>query len=85
MKAGLIQYTIRGVSKTVDRALRRRVREEQKSLNQVLLESVERGLGLEASPKVFRNLDFIVGTWVEDPEFDAALAEQDVVDEEQWR
>ena len=85
MKRKDVQYTIRDVPPAVDRALRRRAREEEKSLNQTLIESVERGLGLEAGPTVYRNLDFIAGTWVEDPEFDAALAEQDVVDEAEWR
>jgi len=85
MKRRAIQYTIRDVPHAVDRALRRRAREEQKSLNQTLVESVERGLGLEASPTIYRKLDFIAGTWIEDPEFDAALAEQDIVDEAEWR
>jgi hypothetical protein len=42
------QYTIRSISAHVDRALRERSTHEGKSLNEVAIEALERGLDLEA-------------------------------------
>lgn len=79
-----VQYTIRGVPNSVDKALRARAKKENKSLNQVALEALQAALGLD-KPKVYTDLDEFIGTWVEDPEFDKAIAEQDQIDEEMWR
>jgi plasmid stability protein len=78
------QYTIRGVPAFVDRALRARAKKEDKSLNQLALEALQQALGLD-KPKAHTDLDEFIGTWVEDPEFDKAIAEQDQIDEELWR
>lgn len=79
-----VQYTIRGVPAFVDRAIRARAKKENKSLNQLALEALQQALGLD-KPKVYTDLDEFIGTWVEDPEFDKAIAEQDQIDEEKWR
>jgi plasmid stability protein len=79
-----VQYTIRGVPDFVDRALRARARKEKKSLNQVALEAIQQALDMDKS-KVHTDLDALIGTWVEDPEFDKIMAEQDQIDEESWR
>ena len=80
-----IQYTIRGIPSGVDQALRRRGRQEGKSLNAVLVETLARGLELDAVPVEHTDLDALIGTWQEDPEFDAAVAEFSKVDEEAWK
>jgi len=80
-----IQYTIRGVSEALDQAIRQRAVLEGKSLNEILIAILEHGLGPEGTPKKYRDLDFIIGTWVEDPAFDEAIAAQDQIDEELWR
>jgi hypothetical protein len=36
-------------------------------------------------PRVHADLDDLIGTWVDDPEFDKAIEEQDQIDEEKWR
>lgn len=44
------RYTIRGVPDEMDRAVRRRSSDEQKSRNAVVLEALARGLGPDAAP-----------------------------------
>ncbi len=83
-KVRTVQYTIRGVPQPVDKALRSRARKENKSLNQVALEALQQAIGT-GQAKVYTDLDDLIGTWVEDPEFDKAIAEQDQIDEEAWR
>jgi len=77
-----MQYTIRGISPTLDAALRDRARAAGKSLNEAVLDALAAGLGLDGAPKKRRDLSDIVGTWIEDPAFDEALADQDRVDED---
>ncbi len=79
------QYTIRGVPPQVDKALRQKCYREHKSLNQVALEALNAVVGQEGKEVRHHDLDHLIGTWVEDPEFDKAIREQDVVDEEKWR
>jgi len=80
-----MQYTIRKVPQTVDAALRRRAREQGKSLNEVTIEALARGAGLGESRGRQRDLGDIVGTWRNDRAFDRALAAQDAIDEELWK
>lgn len=44
-----------------------------------------RGTGLSEVPTQYDDLDDLAGSWVHDPEFDAALSEQDTVDPELWK
>jgi plasmid stability protein len=85
MNDNQVQYTLRKVPDYVDRALRQRAKEQHKSLNEVALEVLERGLGLAGETVRHSDLDDLVGTWVDDPEFDRALEEMDQVDSELWR
>lgn len=85
MKKSHTQYTIRQVPKQVDEALRQRVREEGRSLNAVVLELLERGLGLSGKPVRHHDLDDLAGTWVDDPEFDKAITDMDQIDQELWK
>lgn len=80
-----LQYTIRSVPASVDRALRERALAEDKSLNQAALEALQRGAGVVPENRVYTDLDDLIGTWENDPEFDRALAAQDVVDRRLWR
>lgn len=79
------QYTIRSVPPTVDRALRERARRQGKSINEVALEALRRGVGLDAQDTVFDDLDKCIGTWQEDPDVETALKRQDRVDRKLWR
>jgi hypothetical protein len=79
------QYTIRTVPTAIDRALRRRARQEAKSLNTVAIEALARGLEIDARPVEHSDLDPLVGSWQEDPAFDRAIADFERVDEEAWK
>lgn len=79
------QYTIRAIPLAVDRALRKKAKVEDKSLNTVVVEALARGLELDAAPVEHTDLDFLIGSWQEDPAFDRAIADFERVDEEAWR
>jgi plasmid stability protein len=80
-----MQYTIRNVPDTLDTALRRRAREQGKSLNQVAVEALARGAGVSGHRGRQRDLRDVAGTWRNDRAFDRALVAQDAIDEELWR
>ena len=79
------QYTLRNIPLEVDKALRQKAKREGKSLNQVAVEALARGAGVNPVHHKFRNLDFAIGTWVEDPEFDKIMEEQRQIDPEMWK
>ena len=85
MKNRQMQYTIRKIPPHVDMELRRRADKERKSLNEVALQALERGLDLVDPPIRHHDLDDLIGTWVEDSEFDRAIEEMDQVDTELWQ
>ena len=95
MKAGVprarrpgrgLQYTVRDVPPAVDAALRRKAKAEGKSLNRLVRDALEREAGLIAADAVqHHDLDQLAGLWEADPDFDAAIAAQDAVDEDLWR
>jgi hypothetical protein len=79
-----MQYTVRGIPIAVDKALRQRARTKGKSLNEVAIEALAEGIGLEAHLER-RDLRDIVGTWKKDAAVEAALAAQNEVDEDLWK
>ena len=85
MKEKHIQYTLRKVPPEVDQTLRKRAHDERRSLNDVALEALERGLGLVGEPVRHHDLDDLAGTWVHDPEFDRAIEEMDQINPELWK
>ena len=80
-----MQYTLRNVPHSLDAALRRRAREQGKSLNEVAIEALARGAGLSGERGRQRDLRDIAGTWQNDRAFDRAVAEQDTIDRELWQ
>ena len=84
--AAPLQYTVRNIPAHVDRALRRKAREERKSLNEVLRDALIREAGgIEPSTRLHTDLDALAGTWIDDPGFEEAIRAQDQVDESLWR
>ena len=79
------QYTIRNIPEQVDRLVRQQVVKTHKSLNAVLLDVLKRGVGVADEPVVYHDLDELAGTWVEDPDFDAAMEAFESIDEELWK
>jgi hypothetical protein len=80
-----MQYTLRGIPAVLDAVLRRRARASGKSLNAAAVEALAEGAGVAGAPRKRRDLGDIAGTWKADKGFEAALVEQDQVDEELWR
>jgi len=76
-----IQYTIRTIPVAIDRALRRRAKQEEKSLNAVTVEALARGLELDAQSVEHTDLDGLIGSWKEDKAFDLAIADFERVDD----
>jgi hypothetical protein len=58
---------------------------EGKSVGQVALEAIRAGLGLEERAGAKRDLSEFAGSWIADPQVDAALQDQDRVDPELWK
>ena len=80
-----MQYTVRGISRALDKAIRRRAREKGKSLNEATIEALADGLGFREEGIVRRDLSDIVGTWKREARVEKALAAQDEVDEALWK
>jgi len=77
-----VQYTIRGVPREVDRALRRKAKLRKQSLNRLILDQLS-----ESTTGAQRHEDFsdLVGQWVADAAFDRVIAAQRQVDWEKWK
>jgi hypothetical protein len=80
-----MQYTIRGIPPSLDQALRKRAKTTGKSLNETAVEALIEGSGVSGVSRKRRDLSDIVGTWVEDPAFDEAIADQQRIDEDMWK
>ncbi|MBZ5724566.1 MAG: hypothetical protein LAP87_06170 [Acidobacteriia bacterium] len=78
----VIRYTIRGVPREVDRALRQKAGRRKQSLNQVILEELTMAAGSGR-----RRADFsdVVGQWTPDPAFDEILASQRRINWDKWK
>jgi hypothetical protein len=79
-----MQYTLRNIPAALDRILRAQARREGKSLNEIAIRALQRAAGLSEEPIRHRDLGGLSGEWEEDAEFEAALADQDRVDEALW-
>jgi hypothetical protein len=80
-----MQYTIRNIPKALDQVLRKKAKAEGKSLNDAAIDALKKGLYISGEPVRHTDLDFLIGTWVEDPKFDEAIEAQDQIDPEMWR
>ncbi len=77
-----VQYTVRGVPREVDHALRKKAARRKQSLNQVILDEL-----IEATLGRKQRADFsdLVGRWTPDPAFDEILASQRQIDWDKWK
>ena len=80
-----MQYTIRNVPEALDNALRDRAKSEKRSLNEVAIQALSRGIGFSKLTHRYRDLKDLVGSWKEDPDFDEAIADQHVIEEKLWK
>ncbi len=79
------QYTIRDIPDGVDKALRKKARETDKSFNQVALEALALGAGTSLRPN--RDFSFIVGSMSREEalEIERAIREQRQIDPRIWK
>lgn len=80
-----MQYTIRGIPPAVDKALRKRAKSTGKSLNEAVIDALADGVGVSEVRRKRRDLSDIIGTWVEDKDFDDAIADQHRIDDDLWK
>lgn len=78
------QYTIRRIPEHLDRTAREKAEKNRQSLNSVLLEALTKGLNADRDVE-HHDMDDLIGTWVVDPETEAALKKFKTIDEELWR
>jgi hypothetical protein len=76
------QYTIRGVSSSIDQLLREQAKKSNLSLNDVALMALKKGLGFDENSH--DDLDHLIGSWVDDAQFDAAILDQRKIDKDLW-
>ena len=84
------QLTLRGFTPDLERRLRREARRRHTSLNRAALYLLGKGAGLAEDGEanvVGNSLDEFIGSWSaeEAREFDLAVADLGVIDEEFWK
>jgi hypothetical protein len=57
-----MQYTLRSIPPKLDKELRKRAKTTGKSLNEVSIEALAKGVGLSAEAEVFTDLDWFIGS-----------------------
>lgn len=77
-----IQYTIRGIPREVDRALRQKAARRKRSLNQIILEELTEAT-IGSRPKA--DFSDVTGRWTPDPAFEEILAAQRQIDWDKWK
>ena len=77
-----MQYTIRGIPREVDRALRHKAAQRKQSLNQVILDELTQ---VTVGCKMKADFSDLVGRWTPDAAFDEILAAQRQPDPDQWK
>jgi predicted nucleotidyltransferase len=80
-----MQYTLRKIPADLDKTLRQKARKDGRSLNEIAIEALTHGAGIGAAIMKNHDLDFAIGTWVEDAEFDKSMADQRRIDPELWK
>jgi plasmid stability protein len=77
--------TLPNLPKDLGDALKARAAAEGRSVEDVAVEALRASLEPLADGVKKCDLSHLAGTWVEDPEFDAIMEEQDRIDPELWR
>jgi len=81
--------TLRGVDDTIAAVLKEKARQEETSVNTVMLRILRESLGIEKKKRtaVYNDLDHLAGTWSaeESDDFLRATAVFEKVDEDMWK
>ena len=87
MKA--LNFNLRGLSPEVMSILKRESKEMKVSVNLLILNLIEQGIGYSGKPKkvMYHDLDFLIGTWSvsENKKFDDHIKIFETIDEELWK
>jgi plasmid stability protein len=77
-----MQYTLRNIPKSVDKALRAKAKADGKSLNEAALEVMKSGLGVSDEPGKKRDLSDLTGTMSKEDAraIERAVARMDAAD-----
>lgn len=81
-EAAIVQYTIRGIPREVDCALRRKAAQSKRSLNQVIVDELTEAT---VGRKMRADFSDLVGRWTPDRAFDEIVAAQRQIHRDQWR
>jgi hypothetical protein len=76
-----VQYTLRGIPREVDRALRQKAKQRKQSLNRVILDELT---AAATGRKARADFSDLVGQWVPDKDFDDIIAAQRQIDPDKW-
>lgn len=57
-----IQYTIRSIPSKIDHRLRVQAKQSGKSLNEIVVQTLAKGTGVEPNEKVYHDLDWFKGS-----------------------
>jgi hypothetical protein len=81
--------TLRGVDETIAAVLKEKARQEETSVNAVMLRILRESLGIDKKKRsaVYNDLDCLAGTWSsqESDDFLRATAVFEKVDEDMWK
>lgn len=77
--------TLTDVPEELETALEAKARAEGKTVNEIMVQALVSAGTKVGSAEKKRDLSDITGTWVEDPEFDKIMHEQDQIDPEMWK
>jgi len=70
-----MQYTIRSIPPKLDSELRRKATRTGKSLNQVIVDTLSKGIGLSNEDHVHKDLDWFIGSAIDNnKQFDDSLS-----------
>ena len=81
--------TLRGIDDNIAAVLKERAKQEETSVNAVMLRIIKESLGIEKKKRtaVYNDLDHLAGTWSaeESDDFLRATAVFEKVDEDMWK
>jgi plasmid stability protein len=81
--------TLRNLPRNLEHKIRKKALESGRSLNKTVIDLLEEGAGIKKAQKKksYHDLDSLAGKWSEREfrEFERAVADQRVVDEELWK
>jgi len=79
------QYTLRGISPDLDRCIREASQRSGQSINSIAVEALEARFLTPSGERHYSDMDDLIGTWVNDPDSEAAWKSMRSIDEALWK